>query len=92
MADRWIERFRRDALPKLLEEFKPDKIIIFGSRVRGTARKDSDIDVIVISSYFANIPFLKRMPSYSRKSHFKNMWTTSVIPKENMRRLRMNPQ
>lgn len=70
MADRWIEEFRKKALPKLAEEFKPEKVIIFGSRVRGTANKDSDIDVIVISSYFADIPFLKRMPLVLKKVPF----------------------
>lgn len=70
MADRWIARFQREALPKLTEEFKPEKVIIFGSRVRGNARKDSDIDVIVISSYFKNIPFLKRMSLMLKKVSF----------------------
>ena len=69
-ADRWIEEFRKEALPKLIEEFRPEKVIIFGSRVRGTANKDSDIDVIVISSYFADIPFLRRMPSVLKKVSF----------------------
>jgi len=32
MADHWIEEFRKKVLPKLLEEFEPDKVIIFGSR------------------------------------------------------------
>jgi predicted nucleotidyltransferase len=70
MADRWIEEFRKEALPKLVREFKPEKVIIFGSRVRGTANEDSDIDVIVISSYFADIPFLKRMPFVLKKVPF----------------------
>ena len=70
MSDRWIEEFREKALPKLTEEFKPEKVIIFGSRVRGDADEDSDIDVIVVSSFFANVPFLKRMASVLKKVPF----------------------
>ena len=70
MADRWIKRFQREALPKLVEAFKPEKVILFGSRAEGIARKDSDIDVIIVSSYFENIPFVKRMPLAMKKAPF----------------------
>lgn len=70
MVDSWIEKFQREAMPKLIEEFKPQKVIIFGSRVRGAARKDSDIDVIIISPDFAKIPFLKRMATVLKKVPF----------------------
>ncbi len=70
MGDYWIEKFRREALPKLIEEFKPEKVIIFGSRVRDSAKKESDIDIIVISTYFENIHFLKRMPLLIKKIPF----------------------
>lgn len=56
--------------PKIVKEFEPEKVIIFGSRVRGTAKKISDIDFIVVFSFFANIPFLKRMPPLLRKASF----------------------
>jgi predicted nucleotidyltransferase len=70
LTDFWIEKFRKEALPKIFREFKPDKVIVFGSRVRGTARAESDIDVILFSSYFKNIPFLKRMPLVLKKAPF----------------------
>jgi predicted nucleotidyltransferase len=70
MVDHWIERFQKEALPKIVEEFKPEKVIILGSRVRGTADENSDIDVIVVSSCFTNIPFLKRMPLVLRRVPF----------------------
>ena len=70
MIDRWVKKFQKEALPKLIKEFKPERVIIFGSRVRGTANKESDIDIIVISSYFANSPFLGRMPLVLRKVPF----------------------
>ena len=31
---------------------KVDKLIVFGSQARGTARKDSDIDIVIISRDF----------------------------------------
>jgi uncharacterized protein len=68
--ERWIEKFRKEAIPKLVEKFKSDKVILFGSRVRKTAKKESDIDVIVISSCFADVPFLKRMPFVLKKVPF----------------------
>jgi len=70
MTDLWIKRYQKQALPKLKEEFNPEKIIIFGSRVKGSPTKDSDIDIIVISSRFANISFLKRMPLLLKKVPF----------------------
>lgn len=70
MTDQWIEKFRKEAVPQLVKEFKPEKIILFGSRVKGTAKKESDIDAIIISSSFANTPFLRRMPSVIKKVSF----------------------
>lgn len=70
MIDKWIKEFRKSALPKIVKEFKPQKLLIFGSRVKGTAQEDADIDIILVSNYFANIPFLKRMPLVSKKVPF----------------------
>jgi predicted nucleotidyltransferase len=33
---------------RIVEQFNPDKIILFGSRAWGTARPDSDADLLVI--------------------------------------------
>ena len=70
MTDIWIKKYQKQALSRLKEEFNPEKIIIFGSRVKGSPKKDSDIDIIVISSRFANISFLKRMPLILKKVPF----------------------
>jgi predicted nucleotidyltransferase len=35
--------------------------LLFGSRIKGTATENSDIDVIVVSNAFATIPFIERM-------------------------------
>ena len=60
-ADTWLERFKREVLPKIIAELKPEKILLFGSRIKGTADENSDIDVIVVPNAFANIPFIERM-------------------------------
>ncbi len=33
---------------RLVERFDPDQIILFGSYARGTARPDSDVDLLVV--------------------------------------------
>lgn len=68
--DIWIKRFKEEALPKIIMSFSPVKIIIFGSRAKGEAKDDSDIDVIIISESFRDIHFLKRMPLVIRTIAF----------------------
>lgn len=70
MPDRWIAAFRKSALPEIRRRFRPTSILLFGSRARGAARRDSDIDVIVIASSFRRIPFLKRMPRMLKTAPF----------------------
>jgi uncharacterized protein len=38
----------RDLLDPVVEHFKPQRVILFGSRARGEATRDSDIDLLVI--------------------------------------------
>jgi predicted nucleotidyltransferase len=68
--DFWIEKFINEALPKLILQFKPTKVVIFGSRISGTPHENSDIDVIIVSKYFENIPFLRRMPLVIKTMRF----------------------
>ena len=70
MNDYWLEKFKKEALPKIIEEFHPKRIILFGSRIKGEAREESDLDVIVVAETFRGIPFLRRMPLVVRKSKF----------------------
>jgi hypothetical protein len=41
--------------------FKVDKIILFGSRVRGDYLSESDYDFIIVSDDFKGLPFNRRM-------------------------------
>ncbi len=70
MSDVWLDRFQKEALPRIVREFKPVKVIFFGSRVKGGAKEDSDIDVIIISEAFRGIPFLKRMEKVLKVARF----------------------
>ena len=37
-----------DAIRKIVEQFHPVKIILFGSHARGSADSDSDVDLLVV--------------------------------------------
>jgi uncharacterized protein len=41
-------RVPRDLLDPVVAYFKPQRVILFGSRARGEARRDSDIDLLVV--------------------------------------------
>src|SRR5690348_314724 len=41
-------RIPSDLLDPVVEFFKPQRVILFGSRARGEATRDSDIDLLVV--------------------------------------------
>jgi uncharacterized protein len=55
---------------KLVQEFHPDKIILFGSYAYGTPTEDSDVDVIVIKN---------DLPSDSLKKRFQRAEMTVAV-------------
>lgn len=56
---RFVERVR--------EKFGPEKIILFGSRVRGDWLKHSDYDFIIVSRKFEGTDFIGRAASVLRE-------------------------
>jgi len=44
----------KEATARLVERFHPERIILFGSQARGTADRDSDVDLLVIGRYEGN--------------------------------------
>jgi hypothetical protein len=48
MGDGSFETALRTAVDRLVAQFHPERIILFGSRARGDARADSDMDLLVI--------------------------------------------
>ncbi len=55
-----------DYLNNLRQELKVEKMILFGSAARGEMNKDSDIDLIVVSSDFKKMDFMERLIWLSR--------------------------
>ena len=60
VQDPKLAGFVRDHLPTLRERLAPLRVIAFGSRARGDAPSTSDLDLILVSPWFAAVPFLKR--------------------------------
>lgn len=59
--DRETMSLLSEHLKYIKKEFKPEKIILFGSRARGDNLKTSDIDLIVVSKKFEGVDWRKRM-------------------------------
>ena len=70
MHDLWIERFNKEVLPFIVKELHPSKVLFWGSRVTGDATVHSDIDVIIISDSFKDIPFINRMERVMKLARF----------------------
>ena len=48
-------------IKKIRTEFNPEKIILFGSKAKGTDWKRSDYDFIIVSKRFEKMHWLKRI-------------------------------
>ena len=51
----------KDFIEKLRKKFKPEKLLLFGSRARGDYLKNSDWDILVVSKEFRNYSFRERI-------------------------------
>ena len=58
------EELLRDIVARMLRAGNPKKIVLFGSRARGEARPDSDIDLLVIEE--STLPRFRRSGAYRR--------------------------
>ena len=58
-----LAAFVRDCLPTLRSRLAPLRAIAFGSRVRGDALCDSDLDLVLVSPWFDRLRFLERAPA-----------------------------
>lgn len=56
-----------DMVQAIVAEVDPDQVILFGSRARGDAREDSDVDLVVVES----APFGK---GRSRRQEAVRLW------------------
>jgi predicted nucleotidyltransferase len=71
LEDQYLKQFYRDVVPSIVRIFSPVKVLVFGSRVKGTATDDSDIDVIIIAESFREIPFVNRMATVMKSVRFQ---------------------
>ena len=67
IADKKVNDFVQKYIDKIKEAYEPQQIWLWGSRAYGTPHEYSDIDLIVVSEFFANVRFIQRMPSFLRK-------------------------
>lgn len=59
-ADERVSRFREEVLPRLVEKYRPTRVLVFGSRARGDALAHSDLDVLIVSPAFGAMKWLDR--------------------------------
>jgi uncharacterized protein len=69
--DIFVERYINDILPKIKEKLNPKSVIIFGSRSRNEGSDESDLDVLIVSDFFAGKRFLGRIPMMLRMFRFQ---------------------
>jgi predicted nucleotidyltransferase len=86
--DFWLEKFKKEALPLIYKEYAPDTVLMFGSRVRGDADDESDIDIIVVSDFFKDIAFIKRIPLLLKKLRFPKHIDALCYSKEEFARIK----
>jgi hypothetical protein len=60
VADPVLRRFAARYLPRLRRRYRPALVLAFGSRARGDALAESDVDLVVVSDRFRGVPFLER--------------------------------
>jgi predicted nucleotidyltransferase len=49
------------AVERLVEEFKPEAVYLFGSAAEGKRRPESSVDILVISNHVGTMRFLDRI-------------------------------
>ena len=67
VRDKIARDFLNERLPDIERIFAPEHIILFGSRATGRARKDSDVDLILVSSRFRNLRFADRIARFLKE-------------------------
>ena len=60
MVKRQDERLR-EFIGRVKEKFKPEKVLLFGSRARGKHLDDSDYDILIVSERFRDQEFKERI-------------------------------
>jgi predicted nucleotidyltransferase len=87
-----VKSFIENVVPVIRKDIAPEKILIFGSRVRGKPHEDSDLDVIIVSDFFKGIKFVKRMTIVLKKYNFQRMSILSVTRRKSSSGFKTHPR
>jgi len=60
VEDEVVQRFLGTYLDQIIAEYRPEHVILFGSRATGTPREDSDIDLLLVAEQFRQIRSVNR--------------------------------
>jgi len=52
----------RGFLDRLMRLVQPERVVLFGSRARGTHSATSDYDLLIVAKYFRDVPWVHRAP------------------------------
>jgi predicted nucleotidyltransferase len=70
-----MEKQIEDIVKRIVDNYKPEKIILFGSYAYGTPKKDSDLDLLIVKE--------SDLPRYKRAREIRKLlWGISEIPKD----------
>jgi len=69
------KRIPQEAIDQVVEKFKPQKIILFGSYARGNPRPESDVDILVIM----DTPLKESKQSLEIRRHLDVMFGMDLI-------------
>jgi len=68
--DKYITSFIEKHLETIKKEYQPQGLWFFGSRITGSAKENSDLDLILVSEQFKDQKFIYRMGSFLKKFDF----------------------
>lgn len=59
-SDPLVRLFLETYLPRIRKALDPQQVWVFGSRARGDALEDSDLDVLIVARSFVRVPWPDR--------------------------------
>jgi predicted nucleotidyltransferase len=65
-SDPEVQRFLAESLGRIIARFRPEALVVFGSRVDGAPHEWSDIDLLIVSREFEGMRVLPRMSLFRK--------------------------
>lgn len=76
MNQKTIDKEVKNITQQIIKKYKPQKIILFGSIVKGKFTKDSDLDFLVVKK---NVPRLGRERAYQLRKLIKKTFPADFL-------------